>query len=96
MEYLKKLAIVSSADDQLAASELTSLPKMPPGRPLLLGSELDKTIQDYLKALRAAGGVINTAIVMAAAEGILNVDVLADFRNRAVIYSLSKIGLSCL
>ena len=73
VDYLKKLATVSSADDQLAASELTSIPKKPQGRPLLLGSELDKAIQDCLKALRSASGVVNTAIVMAAAERILSV-----------------------
>ena len=31
-----------------------------------------QAIQDYLRALRAAGRVVNTAIVMAAAEGILS------------------------
>ena len=65
VEYLKQLATMSTADDQLAESEITSLPKKALGRPLLLGSELDKAIQDYLKALRDAGGVVNTAIVMA-------------------------------
>ena len=63
---------MSTADNQLAGSEITSLPNKALGRPLLLGSELNKAIQDYLKALRAAGGVVNTAIVMVAAEGILS------------------------
>jgi hypothetical protein len=43
----------------------------PKGRPLLVGSELDKAIQDYINALRASGGVVNTTIVLAAAEGII-------------------------
>ena len=63
---------MSTADGQLAGSEITSLPNKALGSPLLLGSELDQAIQDYLKALMAAGGVVNTAIVMAAAEGILS------------------------
>ena len=42
---------------------LTCLPTLPRGRPFLVGVELDITIQDYIRALRQAGGVINTAIV---------------------------------
>ena len=51
---------------------MTSLPTKPQGRPLLLGQELDKSVQDYIEALRVAGGVVNTAIVMAAANGIVS------------------------
>ena len=41
------------------------------GRPLLLGAELDAAIQEYVQSLREANGVVNTAVVMAAAEGII-------------------------
>lgn len=41
------------------------------GHPLLLGTVLDKELQEYVLNLREAGAVINTAIVMAAAEGIV-------------------------
>ena len=41
------------------------------GHPLLLGKELDIQVQEYIKTLRENGGVINSAIVMAAAEGIV-------------------------
>ena len=58
-EYLKEL------DDQV-----TCLATKQSERPLLLGNSHDKTVQDYINALREAGGVVNTAIVMAAAEGI--------------------------
>lgn len=51
---------------------VTSLPTKPQGRPLLLGQELDKAVQDYIEALRIAGGVVNTAIIMAAANGIIS------------------------
>ena len=40
------------------------------GRPLLLGQALDESVQDYVTSMRTVGGVVNTAIVMAAAEGI--------------------------
>ena len=38
---------------------------------MLLGQILDKAVQEYIIALRTVGGVINTAIVMAAIEGII-------------------------
>ena len=41
------------------------------GRPLLLGSFLDGQVREYVAALRATAGVVNTAIVVAAAEGIV-------------------------
>ena len=37
----------------------------------MLGEELDKQVQSYLIALRERGGVVNTAIVLACAEGIV-------------------------
>ena len=48
------------------------LPTKAQGRPLLLGQELDKAVQEYIEATRAAGGDVNTAIVMAAAVGIVS------------------------
>jgi len=51
--------------------DVTALPKKKRGRPLLLGKELDKHVETFLRQLRANGVVINTAIVMATAEGIV-------------------------
>jgi hypothetical protein len=50
---------------------VNSLPTKAQGRPLLLGAELDKSVQEYINALRVAGGVLNTTIVQAAALGIV-------------------------
>ena len=41
------------------------------GRPLLLGKELDGQVKMYITALRSNGAVINSAIVMACAEGLV-------------------------
>ena len=41
------------------------------GRPLLLGSELDNLFKSYILELREIGGVVNLAIVMSAAIGIV-------------------------
>ena len=41
------------------------------GRPLLLGEELDGQVKMYITALRSNGAVINSAIVMACAEGLV-------------------------
>ena len=51
--------------------EVKCLPTKSQGRPLLLGLELDEIVQDYIKSLRVAGGVINCTIVVAAANGIV-------------------------
>jgi len=44
------------------------LPLKIQGRPLLLGVELDQTVQEHITSLRAIGGVV----VMTAAEGIVS------------------------
>jgi len=41
------------------------------GRPLLIGDELDKLVQQFLPDLRKHGCVINTCISIAVGEGIL-------------------------
>ena len=47
------------------------LPRKKMGRPLLIGDEADKELQEYVRYLRATGAAVNTAIVIASAEGIL-------------------------
>ena len=37
----------------------------------MLGAELDSQVETFLKELHSNGGVVNTAIAMAAAEGIV-------------------------
>ena len=37
----------------------------------MIGEDLDKQVQDYVGYLRSTGAVINTAVVIASAEGIL-------------------------
>ena len=51
---------------------LKSLPEKKRGRPYLLGEELDKQVRAYVTSLRSNGAVVNTAIVMSCAEGIVN------------------------
>lgn len=71
---------------------MDSLPRKQQGRPLLVGVELDKAIQDYIKSLRLAGGVVNTAITLAAAEPRL--DILVSFIVRVVTLLLGRTGQS--
>ena len=66
-EYIKALA-----QQKDSGNSVETLPTKRKGRPLLVGAELDTAIQDYLKSLRLAGGVVNTAIVLGAAEGIIS------------------------
>ena len=71
-EYLQALARKRETKDPT----VKMLPMKSQGRPLLLGKELDESMQEYIKATRVARGVVNTAIVMAAAMGIVS---LSDF-----------------
>ena len=52
-------------------SEIQELPLKKNGRPLLLGEDLDKQVRDYVKYLRERSTAVNTAVVIAAAEGIV-------------------------
>ena len=65
--YLKELQ--KRKRDELP--EVKELPPKKRGRPLLLGAELDARVQLYVKEMRKNGVVINTSVVMAAAEGIV-------------------------
>ena len=51
--------------------EITKLESAKRGPPLLLGKELDVQVQEYVKSLTENGSVVNSAIVMAGAEGIV-------------------------
>ena len=50
---------------------ITELPQKKRGHPLLLEEEFDKQVQAYLTSFRESGAVVNTAITMACAEGIV-------------------------
>ena len=67
MQRLQQLA----ADDENRQPTVKILSLKTQGRPLLWGAELDGAVQEDVKSLSAGGGVVNTAIVMAAAKGII-------------------------
>lgn len=70
-EYLRKLKVVAGeCSGESTVPEVKSLPTKAQGRPLLLGRQLDDSVQEYIDAMRKVGGVVNTGIVMAAARGI--------------------------
>ena len=64
------------------------IPSLRHGRPLSLG-ELDKEVQIYVRALRAAGTPVTVPVVLAATEGI----VLAKDRNMLARYG-GSLGLN--
>ena len=69
--YLIALKSAAAKGGKKGAVQVASLPKMAVGRPLILGKDLDTCVQDYINALRKVGGVVNTTIAMAAANGII-------------------------
>ena len=68
VKYLSELGKKKREGGELVVD---TLPVAKMGRPLLLGADLDKKVQDYVLSLRDVGGVINTAIVRAAAAGMV-------------------------
>ena len=51
---------------------ITELPQKKVGHPLLLGDKLNKQVRDYIIFLRDNGSVVNTAIVMGSAVGLVS------------------------
>ena len=47
------------------------LPEKWRGHPFMLGEQLEKEVQSFIKATRDLGGVVNTQIVMATARGVI-------------------------
>ena len=68
-EYLQQFREKRKNGKDSVVTELVTKEK---GRPLMLGIEMDKAVQEYISSLRVTGGVVNTAIVMGAAEGIVS------------------------
>jgi len=57
--------------DGTSIEDVQKLPSKKTGRPLLLGNDLDKQVREYVKYLRERSTAVNTAVVIAAAEGII-------------------------
>ena len=71
-KYLQQVAARRRANEDTSVKELVNKKT---GRPLMLGEDLDKQVKAYLKALREYGAVVNTAITIACARGVMkNVD----------------------
>ena len=51
--------------------EVGELPSKKMGRPLLIGEEADRQLQEHVRYLRATRSAVNTTVVIASAEGIL-------------------------
>ena len=61
---------------------VTELPHKNHGRPRVLPEQLDNTVQNYIKQLRLAGGIVNNSTVTAAAHGTVlnkNKTLLSEF-----------------
>lgn len=52
-------------------SDLFELPQKKKGRPLLLGDKLDDQVKHYIEYLRTKGTLVNTAVVLGVAHGIV-------------------------
>ena len=71
MDWRNAYRLERVREDSEGGINITELPQKKRGHPLLLGEELDKHVQAYLTSFRESGAVVNTAIAMACAEGIV-------------------------
>ena len=60
-----------SSETPTGAGIVENLCEKKRGRPLLIGEDLESQVQEFIREVRASGGVINTAITLAAAKGIV-------------------------
>ena len=70
-EYINKRLKELSKSTDGSPVVVKALPTKAHGRPLLLGPDLDNTVKEYVESTRKIGGVVNTTLVMARAEGIV-------------------------
>jgi hypothetical protein len=68
-QYLKEISNLKREGKD--TSVIKAIESKKRGRPLKLGEELDKQVRAYLKAFRENGAVVNTAIAMACAQGVI-------------------------
>ncbi len=68
-KFRKEMKTTEKDVDEVTADDLKNKPR---GRPLMLGDELDKQVQEHIKAIRESGGVINRTIVLATGHGIVS------------------------
>ena len=68
--YVRELERQRINGSPSAISSVLDLPVKIRGRPLMLG-DFDAQVQEYIVKLRGAGGVVNTAVVMAVMRGIV-------------------------
>ena len=66
----KKLYFVALREHNGDPSKVTEIRHANRGRPLKLG-ELDDRVQQYIRKLRSAGGIVNKTVVLSAAQGIV-------------------------
>ena len=62
------------------------------GRPLLVGEDLDKKVQAYLKDLQSRGCVVNTSIAIAVGTGIVMNDTsfISQLGSTSIPITLTK------
>jgi len=68
MNYKKELANQVKVGGSLTIEKLEAKKR---GHPYLLEEEMDRQLQEYIKSLREAKTVLNSAIVISAAEGFV-------------------------
>ncbi len=71
--WVKKYrAAVAGTEKDISTVTPADLANKPKGKPLLIGSENDQKVQELVKSIRQAGGVINRSIVLSLGHGVIS------------------------
>ena len=90
--YCKELAIQSRKRPGSSIS-IVELPLKRRGRPLLLGEEMEREVQSFIKSNRELGTAVSTAVVMATARGVV-ISHDSNLLKMVVILTSQRTGLS--
>jgi len=71
IKKMKRKLVETDSADSSDDPGVTELNLSKPGRKTLLGEKLDSKVQFFIKSVRDSGGIVNSAIVRAAAKGIV-------------------------
>ena len=69
-KYKKEVALSFKLGKSM---KIKKLPEKKRGHPFLLGEELDRQLQEYIKGLREGKAVINSTIIFSVVQGIIKV-----------------------
>ena len=72
VKHLKDVqSVAMGKSDSDKSGDVSTFAAKKQGRPLLVGEDVETQVREYIKESKASGCVVNTAVIIAAAKGIV-------------------------